>query len=386
MKFIKYIFLAVLTVGIWSCDDDDSNITVLPGETLSGSSTLNTPTVQEFTVTETTDSQTGNETEVATEFTWSAVTGNYNGAVLYNLQIDIEGNNFRNAVNLPSTSEATTELSKEVTMGELNVAVNQINTTLVQAGSALAVNFTQPTNFQVRVVSTSTAGDATYSEPIVIAIQAYEKIVIAEPKLYLVGSVQQYYGVSAWNPEQALEMRYIGDGTTKVFEGYIKANAGDIFKFISNQAIWDDVVGNYGTIGGAQDGNLENSGGSGNIEITEQGNYYVKVDTDNLTYSLVKMEWGIIGSATPEGWSNETPMTYNFNDNQWEITLDLTAGEAKFRSASLGQAIFGEDWKFNVGTNLTAWDEGDGNFSVGAGNATITLSFDVTGMATVNGI
>src|SRR5690606_16713809 len=109
------------------------------------------------------------------------------------------------------------------------------------------------TEFDLRVVSVaSVSKDKSFSEPITIKVNAYEKIVVIEPQLFIAGSVQSYYGKSNWNPEQGLEMRYIGDGTSKVFEAYLKATEGDIFKFISNQAVWDNVVGNYGTIDGAQ--------------------------------------------------------------------------------------------------------------------------------------
>lgn len=102
------------------------------------------------------------------------------------------------------------------------------------------------------------------------------------------------------------------------------------------------------------------------------------------------MQWGVIGNATPNGWDGETPMTYDFNTNTWEITLSLTDGEVKFRSKSLSNAVFGAGeewiWKFNVGTNLNAWDEGEGNFVVSAGSASLTLKIGFKGDAVVTGI
>ncbi|HEY9221512.1 MAG: SusE domain-containing protein [Lutibacter sp.] len=389
MKKLKFILILLLSISIWSCEDDDADIDIFPSETLEGVAVLNTPNVIDFEITETTDVVVGNENEIATTFTWSEVTGNYNGSVLYFLEMDIKGNNFKNGVYAPLGSQGTTELSKEISNNDLNLAVNKINTQLVTLGSALAVDFSTATEFDIRVVSVADISkDKSFSEPITIKVNAYEKIVVIEPELFIVGSVQSYYGTSNWNPEQGLEMRYIGDGTTKVFEAYMKATAGDIFKFISNQAIWDNVVGNYGTIGGAQDGNLKNASDSGNIEILEEGHYYVQVDIDNLTYKLVKMQWGIIGSATPNAWDGETPMTYKFNTNTWEIALNLTAGEVKFRSKLLSNAVFGvgEDWKFNVGIKLNAWDEADGNFGVSAGSASITFKIGFKGDVVVTGI
>jgi hypothetical protein len=387
MKKLKYILILILSISIWSCDDDDADITIFPSETVEGVAILNTPEVVDFEITETTEAVDGNENEVATTFSWSNVTGIYNGTILYFLEMDLKGNNFKNAVYLPISGTGTTELTREVSNNDLNLAVNSINTKLVNSGSALAVDFSQATEFNIRVVGVSDVSkNKSFSEPITISVNAYEKIVIIEPKLFLVGSVQAYYGVSSWNPEKALGMRYIGDGVTKVFEAYFKANEGDIFKFISNQAVWDDVVGNYGVISGAQDGNLMNSGDSGNIEISEKGQYYVQVDIDNLTYKLVKMQWGVIGNSTPNAWDGETAMTYDFNTNTWKIDITLTDGELKFRSKNTGVAIYNGEWKFNVGTNLNAWDDGDGNFAVHAGSASISLKIGFKGNAEISGI
>ncbi|MDD3721043.1 MAG: SusE domain-containing protein [Lutibacter sp.] len=389
MKKLKFILILLLSIGIWSCEDDDADIDIFRSETVEGTAVLNTPNVVDFEITETTDVVDGNENETATTFTWTKVKGSYNGTILYLLEMDIKGNNFKNGVYVPLGGQGTTELSQEISNKDLNMAVNAINTQLVTSGSALKVDFSTATEFDIRVVSMADVSkDKSFSEPITINVNAYEKIVVIEPQLFITGSVQSYYGKSNWNPEQGLEMRYIGDGTTKVFEAYLKATEGDAFKFISNQAVWDNIVGNYGVIDGAQDGNLINSGDSGNIEIPEEGQYYIKVDIDNLTYELIKMQWGVIGNATPDSWDGETPMTYDFNTNTWEITLNLTDGEVKFRSKSLSNAVFGagEDWKFNVGTNLNAWDDGDGNFVVSAGSTTITLKIGFKGDAVITGI
>lgn len=388
MKKIKFILLLLLSISIWSCNDDDADIDIFPSETIENVSVLNTLEVIDFEITETTETVVGNEDEIATTFSWSKVNGTYNGTILYYLQMDIKGNNFRNSVNVPLGGDGTTELSKEITNDDLNLAVNQINTELATSGAALTVDFSTTTEFEVRVLSVADVSeDKSFSEPITINVKAYEKIVVIEPELFIVGSVQSYYGVSSWNPEQGLEMRYIGDGTTKVFEAYIKATAGDIFKFISNQAAWDDIVGNYGVIGGVQDGNLMNGSDSGNIEISEEGQYYIQVDIDNLTYQLVKMQWGIIGNATSGAWDDETPMEYDFLSNTWSITTTLTDGELKFRSKNTGAEIYENDWAFNCGPDNEAWDNpGTPNFQMAAGEASLSIIIDLVGIIEVTGV
>jgi len=393
MKKFKYILLSMLILGISSCTDDDASIDIFPSEKVEMNATINTPDVTEFAVIETTDDVDGNEEEVATTFSWVAAKGSYNGSILYTLQIDLKGNNFRNAAYLPlEESDGITEVTKEVSFGDINQAVNKVNADRIADGSADPIDFTIANEYEVRVLSKSNvSGEKAFSDKTTISVTAYEKIIVVEPKLFIVGSVQGYYGASNWSPAEGVQMRYIGDGTTKLFEAYLKASVDDQFKFISNQgADWPDVIGNYGVIDGAQDGNLEDSAESGNLEISEDGHYYVQVDIDNLTYKLVKMQWGIIGSATG-GWSDEIPMAYDFATNAWGIDVTLDAGELKFRSQNTGNEIYSDgdkpEWQFNSGTELEAWNtEGTPNFQMAAGAASITMTVGVDGTVTATGV
>ncbi|RXP63302.1 hypothetical protein EC396_02425 [Lutibacter sp. HS1-25] len=387
MKKLKYIFFALIFVGLWSCEDDDANIDILPSETIATNAIINTPEETEFTVIETTENVTGNEDETATAFTWSAAKGSYGGLIVYTLQLDLKGNNFRNAAYLPLSEQKTSDIKQEVTFGDLNLTVNQVNTNRVTDGAANPIDFSIPNDYEVRVISASNvSGNLKYSESITVSIKAYEEIIVIEPELFVVGSVQGYYGAANWTPTEAIQMRYIGDGTTKVFEAYVKASSSDILKFISNQADWANVVGNYGD-DGTNSGILINSGESKNISFESNGLYYIQVDIDNLTYKTVKMQWGIIGNATAGGWSDETPMTYDIASNTWKITANLDAGELKFRSKNTGAEIYANDWAFNCGPDLFAYDiPNSPNFQMGAGSATITITIDLDGAVTTTGV
>jgi len=386
MKKLKYIFLALLFVGLWSCEDDDANIDVLQSEKIDINATLNTPEETSFIVVKNGD-EVGNEDETAAEFTWSAAKGSYNGLIIYSLQLDLKGNNFRNAASLPLGDQTTSELKQEVTFGEINTTINQVNSSRIADGSANPIDFSIPNDYEVRVISTSnTSGNLSFSDPITISVKAFEDVVVVEPELFIVGSVQGYYGASNWTPKEGLQMRYIGDGTTKVFEAYVKASASDILKFVSNQADWDDVVGNYGD-DGTQTNILINSPESGNLEFEENGLYYIQVDIDALTYKKVKMQWGIIGNATPGGWSDETAMTYDIGSNAWEIAITLDAGELKFRSQNTGSFIYDNDWAFNCGPDLFAYDiPNSANFPMPAGAASITMVIGIDGAVTTTGV
>ncbi len=92
---------------------------------------------------------------------------------------------------------------------------------------------------------------------------------------------------------------------------------------------------------------------------------------ENITH---QSQWGIIGNATPNNWDSDQPMTYNEASKTWKITLDLKAGEFKFRANS--------NWSINLGDT-----KGDGvlklngnNLKVDAnGNYTVSLMLNVTG-------
>ncbi|MBP8793422.1 MAG: SusE domain-containing protein, partial [Lutibacter sp.] len=179
MKKLKFILILLLSISIWSCEDDDADINIMRSETIEGMAILNTPAEVDFEIIQTVDATIGNEDEDATTFNWSKVTGNYNGVILYFLEIDMKGNDFKNAVYLPLGNGGTTELAQKVTNNDLNLAVNSINTQLVNSGSALAVDFTKATEFEVRVVATSDVSkNSSFSDPVTITVNAYEKIVI----------------------------------------------------------------------------------------------------------------------------------------------------------------------------------------------------------------
>ena len=78
-------------------------------------------------------------------------------------------------------------------------------------------------------------------------------------------------------------------------------------------------------------------------------------------------DWGIIGSATPGGWDNDTNMTWDATKKVFTLTLDLkSSGAFKFRA--------NDGWDINLGGNLNALTAGGDNLTITAnGNYTVTL-------------
>ncbi|WP_209405014.1 alpha-amylase domain-containing protein [Pseudozobellia sp. WGM2] len=129
-------------------------------------------------------------------------------------------------------------------------------------------------------------------------------------------------------------------------------------KFRANNG-WDINLGGTGAEGDLSDG-------GDNIAVTA-GSYQIDLDVTNKTFNLGN--WGIIGSATPNGGDDpDTDMGYDMTNEVWTITIDLVPGEMKFR--------FNDAWNVNLGdagAGSSLEQDGDNIMITTAGNYTITL-------------
>jgi hypothetical protein len=176
------------------------------------------------------------------------------------------------------------------------------------------------------------------------------------PVIYVPGSYQE------WNPANTTTVLASANVDGK-YEGYLYFPDNTEFKFTDGPA-WDV---NYGDDNA--DGTLDQNGA--NIKAVDAGFYKLDVDLNTLTYTMLKTEWGIIGSATPGGWDSDQNMAYDPTTRSWSIQLDLNPGEMKFRA--------NDDWGLNYGDNGSdALLERDGaNIAIAnAGNYKITLYLD----------
>ncbi len=90
-------------------------------------------------------------------------------------------------------------------------------------------------------------------------------------------------------------------------------------------------------------------------------NLFSSVNINDLNASLggTLSDWGIVGSATPNGWgSTDDIEMYETSTNVFEIYVELSAGEIKFR--------YDENWGQNYGD-----DGADGTLDPGGANITI---------------
>lgn len=145
------------------------------------------------------------------------------------------------------------------------------------------------------------------------------------------------------------------------------------FKF-TNQPDWNGT--NYGAAGESKtevnggvltiSGELTTDGSAGNLNAPEEGLYYIEVNTEEMSYKLVKINvFGFIGGFND--WGGDVELTPSDNFLVWTGTLTLPAeGEWKIRANN--------DWKISLGGPLDDLSVANGpNIVSAAGTYSVTV-------------
>jgi hypothetical protein len=149
------------------------------------------------------------------------------------------------------------------------------------------------------------------------------------PLMYVPGSYQ------GWDPSKTSTV-IASIKNDKKFEGYLYfPDASTQFKFTEGPN-WDV---NYGDDGA--DGTLDRNGS--NIVAADPGYYKLDVDLNALTYTMVKTNWGVIGSATANGWDSDQNLTFDPATGLWTAILDFKVGDIKFRANDAWDINYGDD-------------------------------------------
>jgi hypothetical protein len=281
--------------------------------------------------------ETANDTLMS--FTWSGADYGFPAAVNYELQMDVSGGDFSNSATIASTSN----MEASITVGDMNSLLSNI----------LSVSPNVASDVDLRIVGMlhETLDTAT-SETLTLTLTPYS-VEVTYPVIYVPGSYQD------WDPAGAPTLASADFDDT--YEGYVNfADAGVNFKFTEGPN-WDVNWGDTDA-----DGTLDVGGDD--IVAADAGYYKMIVDVSGLTYTITNTDWGLIGSATPDGWDADQDMTYDEVTMVWTITIDLILGDVKFRA--------NDDWAINYGSdNADGFLEQDGaDISVPeAGNYTITM-------------
>jgi len=293
-----------------------------------------------------------NENSVMTTFKWNSADYGFQAAVTYTLEVSI--NNFKDINDIGVTNKT-----------ELEILNSKINTVLLILGAEPDVS--TPVMCRVKAVINPNI-PIIYSDTLTINVKPFEKL-IEYPKLYVPGSYQ------GWNPADETTVITSAKSDGK-YEGYLYfPDATTEFKLLKVPA-WeqDNTIGDPDPSGMSGTLQIGNWGGN-NIKVTGgPGQFRIRADLNEATYSWVKTTWALIGDATPGGWGTDTPMTYNIGENTWTVTVDLIGGKAfKFRANNA--------WDINLGD--TGGDKkleynGDNIPVAENGNYTITLDLSKT--------
>ena len=240
---------------------------------------------------------------------WAKPNYGVSAVVNYFIQVDSLGKNFAKYYTLANLTSATSfslsynNLSGKL-MNGLSLMPNSLSTVELRIGAAIY------------------GKDTVYSKSVKIALTT-----LAINQLWLPGSYEGY------NPAAAPTIPAV---TPTTYEGYAFFSAAGNFKFTSAP---DYSHINYGDGG---NGTLTTNGNAGGIGYSPAGVYLLDADITNLTYSATYINtFGIIGTATPQGWNASTPMAYDQSTGLWSIKIALVPGALKFRA--------NDGWTINYG-------------------------------------
>ena len=341
-KIYKILFLSIFIMAFSSCDNEDmEQLTITPN----GSGVITAPQTGSAYILNPEE----NQLNTILTLTWNPAEYDVPTEITYKVEFAMAGTSFAE----PFLAGSTTNTYLSWTIGEFNGAV-------VTAGLAPFVEG----DLDIRVTSSvgSLSSSPQLSDVIMIKVTPFTT---ALPKIAVPGNHQ------GWDPPNAPFMAASGFGETD-YEGYIWLDGG--YKFLAP----DDTGGFFwGNTDWGDDGSFSGKlveDGESDCTATA-GYYFVKADTDALTYSATSVSWAITGAATPLGWPSGTgipgedhDLTYDPVTRTLFIDIDLIPGGWKFRG--------NDDWAFQFGSfnddgYLTR--DGDYTFDGPAGNYRVVL-------------
>ena len=342
MKIFKLLLLSLFVIAISSCDDNEEQYV------------LNAQGSGEITAPESGFSQILNpeeeQTNTAFALTWNSADYDIPVEIAYDVEFAKSGTDFAEPILAGSTSSTN-----------MTWSVGDFNSKVVEAGLSPFVEG----NMDIRIVSTVGEGsNPQISEPITVLITPFTTDL---PTIAVPGNHQ------GWDPPTAPLLAASAFGETD-YEGYVKLDGE--YKFIARnqngEFVWDESV-DWGDDGSFTGKLVEENEVNCNAD---DGYYFVKADTEALTYSIFATNWALTGSATPLGWPDgpdgaegqDQDMKYDYDTRTLKITLNLTAGDIKFRA--------NDAWTLNYGDNGAdgSLEEGGADIKVpSAGKYTVTL-------------
>ena len=326
----KLTYLTALFAFIYSCDDVDRVYYNDAAETVLSLSD---------------DNLVLNEENAANEIltlTWTEPDFGFSAAALYSVQIDVQGGDFSN----PQIISVGGAFDKTFTVEELNAKLLSLSMLPNEEGVA-----------SFRIKATLSEYQEIYSNTVNITVTPYSSLLDLSTSLGVVGSATP----GGWGNENILDLPFYTTATTNVYVAYVTLRNGEI-KFRNNND-WSENWGDDGA-----DGTLDSYGA--NIAVSA-GTYKIEVNFSSMTYTMEEYSWGIVGSATTNGWGGPDMMFhYNSFQDDWRTVVTLGDGEVKFR--------FNNDWGVNYGDDGAdgTMEANGANIAVSAGHYLVTMNLN----------
>ncbi len=345
MKNFKIFSLFILAmIGLNSCETDDDVIFIAqePGEFV-----LTNTILPEYILTASTGSNLGER------FTWNSADFGVPTNVSYDLQRSIIGD-FSDAVLVGTTSG-----------NEIAMTIGQMMAAATEAGLDANPATPEPNtgSFSVRIRAYVGGGGSNtekFSDNKTISVVLQEAQTGGSE---ITKSTWGIVGSGAPNGWDGPDVPFYTTKESNVIVAYATLVDGQI-KFRENNA-WG---GDYGDLNG--DGVLDQDPDN-NINVTA-GTYKITIDWSDNTYTLEKFYWGLVGSATPNGWDGpDTKLQYDFNTDSFKTVVQLKDGELKFRMND----AWGGDYGDLTGDGVLDQDA-DNNITVTAGYYLVTANFN----------
>ena len=326
-KLIFYI--TILGLVLYSCKKDETKVVILTNPNPPTIASLPDLTLQRAHWSDT------------LKFVGTAVDPGFHASATYFLEACASGNNFKDSILVISAVQDTA----------LKITVNNLNAILLKI---LPADQVSSADFRIRSVLSIDAG--TGAIPMIYSSDAVTANVsiYGLPRLDLINSGRNQKIESA-----------VADGK---YTGFVKLDATKPFTLNDPDA--NITYGANGTV-------LAVNGAA--FSVPANGWYQLNADTKALTYTNNAYMIGLIGDATPNGWSSpDSKMDYDSQSGSWVITITLVNGSVKFRKND----AWDQGINLGIGTGYSLDnlfnDSTSSNIPVTAGNYTIRLYISST--------
>lgn len=293
-KFIVFIALLIGSIGLFSCEEDGTQVEIKKDVAANELASLSTDVV----VLTSENANTNLEA-----FEWTAPDFGFASGETYTLQVDVAENNFADPLNLIVTSAQTATFS----VADMNRLLLNLG---LYPGEATGVEF--------RVVTTINANVETIYSSVISA--TFTTYATSFPPIYMIGDALQ-----GWNTGKAVKMR---STAPSVYETVTQFTSGNKFRFFAT-ASWDAVQYNWSFFeSGSIDSELTNGGdGDGNFIFSAASGWYkIVANTNTKTITIeetTEPKLYMIGDAV-QGWdlAKAVEMT-RLEDGVFQVTTSL---------------------------------------------------------------